>query len=161
VATHASRNTTTGTVYENLIKEVLTENNVENFHEQVVIGSKRNGGVHIVDFMIDGDVEYLPRRKRPISKHNGGVLISLKNQDVSGTAEEKVPFECMKLQDAIDDYGYDSAIIVLNGNGWTWKDEYLSERFHDRIKLMAPDVSLMSHENFINYLNVIHAISFT
>ena len=54
-------------------------------------------------------------RKTPISLHKGGTLISLKYQKVEGTAEEKIPYECYKLQDAIDTYGYDSAIIVLIG----------------------------------------------
>ncbi|NDB87065.1 MAG: hypothetical protein EB127_30925, partial [Alphaproteobacteria bacterium] len=70
-------------------------------------------------------------------------------QEVSGTAEEKVPFEVMKLQDAIDDYGYESAIIVLCGdNGWSWKEEYLSERFKKRMKLIGPNVNIMSQEEF-------------
>jgi hypothetical protein len=114
-----------------------------------VIGNKRNGGSHVVDLLFDGEVEYKAKRKTPDSLHKGGLLVSLKNQDVSGTAEEKVPFECMKLQDAIDDYGYDSAIIVLNGDGWTWKEEYLSERFRKRMKSIAPDVTIISHEDFI------------
>jgi hypothetical protein len=114
-----------------------------------VIGNKRNGGSHVVDLLFDGEVEYKSKRKTPDSLHKGGLLVSLKNQDVSGTAEEKVPFECMKLQDAIDDYGYDSAILVLNGDGWTWKEEYLSERFRKRMKLIAPDVTIISNEDFI------------
>lgn len=149
MATHASRNTTTGTKYENFISAFLTENKIKDFHEQVVVGKKRNGGEHVVDLLLDGEVEYFQKKKRPVSLHRGGTLVSLKNQDVSGTAEEKIPFECMKLQDAIDDYGYDCGIIVLNGSGWTWKEEYLSDRFFKRIKLMSPDVILMSHENFI------------
>lgn len=150
MATHASRNTTTGTIYEQKINNVLSKSNVQNFYEQVVVGNKRNGRIHVVDFLIGGEVEYLPKRKRPISLHKGGILVSLKNQDVAGTAEEKVPFECMKLQDAIDDYGYDSAIVVLNGNGWTWKEQYLSENFRTRISLMSPDVSILSHEDFVS-----------
>lgn len=147
--TNASRDTTTGTKYEVQISKFLTENHISNFHSQVVIGNKRNGGSHVVDLMFGGEVEYKAKRKTPDSLHKGGLLVSLKNQDVFGTAEEKVPFECMKLQDAIDDYGYDSAIIVLNGNGWTWKEEYLSERFRKRMKLIAPDVTIISNKDFI------------
>lgn len=149
MATTASRDTTTGTKYETWISNFLTESNNTNFHSQVVIGNKRNGGIHIVDLLFDGEVEYKRGRKTPDSLHKGGTLVSLKHQDVSGTAEEKVPFECMKLQDAIDDYGYDAAIIVLNGVGWTWKEEYLSERFRKRMKLIAPDVTIISHEDFV------------
>ena len=150
MATRASRNTTTGTIYEKKINSVLNESNVQNFYEQVVVGNKRNDRIHIVDFLIGGEVEYLPKRKRPISLHKGGILVSLKTQDVAGTAEEKVPFECMKLQDAIDDYGYDSAIVVLNGSNWSWKDYYLSERFKARISSMSPDVTVLSHEDFVS-----------
>ena len=99
--------------------------------------------------MIGGETHTPKNRKRPISNHKGGQLISLKYQEVSGTAEEKVPFEVMKLQDAIDDYGYESAIIVLCGdNGWSWKEEYLSERFKKRMKLIGPNVNIMSQEEF-------------
>lgn len=149
MATTASRDTTTGTKYETQIYNFLTENHNKNFHSQVVIGNKRNGGVHIVDLLFDGEVEYKRGRKTADSLHQGGTLVSLKHQDVSGTAEEKVPFECMKLQDAIDDYGYNSAILVLNGDGWTWKEEYLSERFRKRMKLIAPNVTIISHQDFI------------
>jgi hypothetical protein len=149
MTTNPSRDTTTGTKYETLISNYLKECTSTDFHSQVVIGNKRNGGVHIVDLLFDGEVEYKRGRKTADSLHQGGLLVSLKHQDVSGTAEEKVPFECMKLQDAIDDYGYDAAIIVLNGDGWTWKEEYLSERFRKRMKLIAPDVTIISHEDFV------------
>ena len=150
MATNASRDTTTGTNYETRISKFLTENHISNFHSQVVIGEKRNGGKHNVDLMFGGEVVYKKKRKTPDSLHKGGLLVSLKDQNIGGTAEEKIPFECMKLQDAIDDYGYDSAIIVLNGDeGWSWKEYYLSERFHKRIELFAPDVTIISHEDFI------------
>lgn len=149
MATHASRNTTTGTKYEQIISTFLAETKIKNFHEQVIVGEKRNGGIHVVDILLGGEVKYYPKKKRPVSLHRGGTLVSLKNQNVTGTAEEKIPFECIKLQDAINDYGYDCGFIVLNGSGWSWKNEYLSDRFLKRIKLMCPDVILMSHDNFI------------
>lgn len=107
------------------------------FRRQVNIGKKRNGGRHIIDLI------------------KGKTLISLKNQTVAGTAEEKVPFEVMKLQHAIDDYGYEDAIIVLHGDsGWTWKDYYLSNEFQESMSVLYPKVKIMSHEQFIQEYNL-------
>ena len=150
MSTTASRDTTTGTLNEKEIEKFLSENLNEVVKYQVNVGKKRNNGVHIVDVMIGGET-YIPKNnKRPISNHKGGQLVSLKYQQVLGTAEEKVPFEVMKLQDAIDDYGYESALIVLCGDtGWSWKKEYLSERFKKRMKLLGPDVNIISQEEFL------------
>ena len=54
--------------------------------------------------------------------------MSLKWQQVSGTAEQKVPFEviCL-LQALIDNNGkYDKAYLVLGGPGWSLRDFYTS-----------------------------------
>ena len=63
MATNASRGTTTGAKYETQISNFLTENHISNFHSQVVIGEKRNGGSHVVDLLLDGEVEYKAKRK--------------------------------------------------------------------------------------------------
>ena len=150
MATTASRDTTTGTNYEKEIVSLLEQFSDINFHSQVVVGQKRNGGEHVVDLLFDGEVKNIKRRKRPISLHKGGVLVSLKYQVVDGTAEEKIPFEFMKLHHACLDYGYESAIIVLAGNsGWKWKDYYLSDEFKTDMKKIYPDVSIISHEEFL------------
>jgi hypothetical protein len=150
MSTTASRDTTTGTLNEKEIEKFLNENLNEVVKYQVNVGKKRNNGVHIVDVMIGGETHIPKNNKRPISNHKGGHLVSLKYQQVLGTAEEKVPFEVMKLQDAIDDYGYESALIVLCGDtGWSWKKEYLSERFKKRMKLLGPDVNIISQEEFL------------
>ena len=151
MATHASRDTTTGKVNETNIEQFLTENYDGDVHSQVELGiqfgTKKN---HILDILLDGEVLLKKGRKTPISLHKGGTLISLKYQKVEGTAEEKIPFECYKLQDAIDTYGYDSAIIVLCGDGgWTLKEYYLSDKFTDKLKLTAKDVTIMTEEKFL------------
>lgn len=150
MATTASRDTTTGTLNEKEIEKFLVENFEDAVKCQVNVGKKRNDSLHIVDILIGGET-YTPKgKKRPISNHKGGKLISLKYQEVAGTAENKIVFEVMILQDAIDDYGYESAVIVLCGdNGWTWKEEYLSERFKKRMKLLGPNVNIMSQEEFL------------
>lgn len=125
------RDTTTGTNYEKRMEVLLAETNIT-YQSQKVIGKKRNGGNHRVDLIIDGDI-----------------LVSLKHQEVSGTAEEKVPFEFMKLQHAVDDYNYKHALIVLSGDkGWTWKNYYLSQEFKSSMKTLYPDVDITSHEEF-------------
>ena len=151
MATHASRDTTTGKVNETNIEQFLTENYDGDVQSQVELGiqfgTKKK---HILDILLDGEVLLKKGRKTPISLHKGGTLISLKYQKVEGTAEEKIPFECYKLQDAIDTYGYDSAIIVLCGDGgWTLKEYYLSDKFTDKLKLTAKDVTIMTEEKFL------------
>lgn len=129
-----SRDTTTGTSYEKEIESLLEQFSIHNFQSQINIGKKRNGGKHYVDILL-----------------NGGELISLKYQKVQGTAEEKIPFEFMKLQDAVDDHGYQSATIVLAGpdKAWKWKDYYLSDTFRDKMKKIYPDVRIISHNQFV------------
>ena len=131
-----TRDTTTGTTYEKRIYSLFEQFNYT-FKRQVNVGKKRNGKKHIVDLLYNR------------------TLISLKNQTVAGTAEEKVPFELMKLQHAIYDYGYKDAIIVLHGDtGWTWKETYLSEDFKKEMSLPYPNVKIMSHEQFIEKYNL-------
>lgn len=134
MATTASRDTTTGKSYEDVIEELLLEHTNHKVKAQVNVGKKRNGGKHYVDILLNDDV-----------------LLSLKFQRVQGTAEEKVPFEIMKLQHAVDDHGYKCAVLVLAGpdNAWKWKDYYLSEEFQSNMKKIYPDVRIISHNQFI------------
>ena len=129
-----SRDTTTGTTYEKEIENLLEQFSLHGVQSQVNIGKKRNGGKHYVDILL-----------------NERELISLKYQKVQGTAEEKIPFEFMKLQDAVDDHGYQSATIVLAGpdKAWKWKDYYLSDTFRDKMKKIYPDVRIISHNQFV------------
>ena len=153
MATHASRDTTTGKVNEINIEDFLIENYDGNVHSQVELGVQFDTNKrHFLDILLDGKVLRKKGRKRPISLHEGGTLISLKYQKVEGTAEEKIPFECLKLQNAIDSYGYESAIIVLCGNnGWTLKEYYLSDEFKNILKSTAKDVIIMTEEQFLKY----------
>ena len=154
MATHAPRDTTTGKVNEINIENFLIENYVGDVHAQVEIGNQFGSKKkHIADILLDGKVITKKGRKTPTSLKQGGTIVSMKLQSVGGTAEEKIPFECDKLQDAIDNYGYDSAIIVLCGNsGWTLKEYYLSDKFAKKLKLIAKDVTIMTEEQFIEYI---------
>ena len=134
MATSASRDTTTGTNYETEIENLLEEFSDYKVESQVWIGKKRNGGKHKLDILLDENE-----------------LISLKYQRVQGTAEEEIPFEFMKLQHAIDDYGYKSATIVVAGpdKAWKWKDYYLSDEFRAKMKSIYPDVRIINHNQFV------------
>lgn len=150
MSTNASRDTTTGASYEVQIANLLEQFTKIEFHAQVAIGKKRNGGDHVVDLLFGGKVAYIKNRKRPVSLHQGGVLVSLKFQQIDGSAEEKINFECMKLHHACVDYGYESAIIVLAGNtGWKWKEYFLGEEYSNDMKQIYPTVRIISHEQFI------------
>lgn len=134
MSTSASRDTTTGGNYETEVENLLEQFSVHKFQSQVMVGTKRNGGKHYCDIVL-----------------NGEELISLKYQRVQGTAEEKIPFEFMKLQDAVDDHGYKSATIVLAGpdKAWKWKDYYLSEEFGAKMRIIYPNVRIISHNQFV------------
>tara|TARA_Y100000004_G_C8809224_1_gene366888 strand:- start:95 stop:517 length:423 start_codon:yes stop_codon:yes gene_type:complete len=134
MATSASRDTTTGNNYETEVENLLEEFSNHKVESQVMVGAKRNGGKHYCDIVINDDE-----------------LISLKYQRVQGTAEEKIPFEFMKLQHAIDDHGYKSATIVVAGpdKAWRWKDYYLSDDFRAKMKSIYPDVRIINHDQFV------------
>jgi|TARA_B100000035_G_C20582392_1_gene371673 hypothetical protein len=134
MATNASRDTTTGTNYETEVENLLEEFSDHKVESQVMVGAKRNGGKHYCDIVINDDE-----------------LISLKYQRVQGTAEEKIPFEFMKLQHAIDDHGYKSATIVVAGpdKAWKWKDYYLSDDFRAKMMSIYPDVRIINHDQFV------------
>ena len=148
------RNTTTGKKKEHELEVFLKENYSDNVYPQVYVGKQfTTNKDHIVDILIGGDAyKKTKKAKRWISKHKGGKLVSLKYQKVEGTAEEKIPFECLKLQNAINSYGYESAIIVLCGNnGWTLKEYYLSDECKNKLKSIAKDVIIMTKEQFLKY----------
>ncbi len=134
MATTASRDTATGTTYENEIADLLENFTDYQFKTQVNVGLKRNGGKHYIDILLESKT-----------------LLSLKFQRVQGTAEEKVPFEIMKLQQAVEDYGYECAILVLAGldSAWKWKDYYFGEEFQSNMKQIYPDVRIISHVQFV------------
>ena len=78
------------------------------YKTQVHFGQRLGLGKHIVDAVVEKD-----GRK---------FLLSLKWQQVSGTAEQKVPFEVICLIEALEDGKYEKAYVVLGGEGWTLRD---------------------------------------
>ena len=148
---HSPRDTSTGKVNEADIEQFLAENCSADVYPQTEVGTQFDTNKkHIVDILLGGKAKKKKKKaKRWISEHQGGTLISLKYQKVEGTAEEKLPFEFIKLQNAINKYGYNKAIIVLCGDeGWTLKDTYLNEEFVTQMKAICPDVVITNEENF-------------
>jgi len=101
------------------------------YFKQVDIGERLGGGKHIVDL-----VAY--------DEGGRGFLISLKWQQTSGTAEQKVPFEAMCLIDAVlnEPERYERAYLVLGGPAWTLRDFYVERllpflRHEDRLSILT------------------------
>jgi hypothetical protein len=108
-----TRHTTTGKVLESMVLPALSHGGYD-WHEQEVIGTRLGGGQHKVDLMV--------------WSHARAFLVSLKWQQVSGTAEQKVPFEAICLADAVlgSQGRLHRAYLVLGGPGWKLRDFYVS-----------------------------------
>jgi hypothetical protein len=108
----APRDTSTGLVLEQMVLPSLGHGGYA-YQTQVNIGSRFGGGRHIVDVVAE-------------DSEGNKILISLKWQQVSGTAEQKVPFEAMCLAETIlsGENEYKKAYIVLGGEGWRLRDFY-------------------------------------
>ena len=103
--------TRTGGVLERMILPALEQGGYT-YQTQVKLGRRLGVGTHVVDAIAEKD-----GRK---------VLISLKWQQVSGTAEQKVPFEVICLLDALSSGQQEKAYLVLGGEGWSLRPFYTS-----------------------------------
>lgn len=105
------RDTRTGWVLEQMILPSLERGGYES-KLRVKIGQRLGCGAHFVDVMAE--------------RSNRKYLISLKWQQVSGTAEQKIPFEVMCLAEAMELGEYEKAYVVLGGEGWKLRQFYVS-----------------------------------
>ena len=79
-------------------------------------------------------------------------VVSLKWQQVLGTAEQKVPFEVLSLDDAVTKDGFTKAYLVLGGEGWTLRAFYTEGGLASH--LVATDkVSILTLEHFVASAN--------
>ncbi len=108
------------------------------YFTQVNIGQRLGGGRHIVDVLAEKDAKK--------------VLISMKWQQVGGTAEQKVPFEVISLIDAVRSGRYAKAYLVLGGEGWSLRDFYTGGGLEDYIGGMDA-VDIISLESFVAEAN--------
>jgi hypothetical protein len=131
------RDTTTGHVLEKMILPALEQGGYE-VTTQAVIEDRPGGKAHKVDALATRDGKRF--------------LISLKWQQVSGTAEQKVPFEVMSLALAVLTGGYDKAYLVLGGEGWTLRDYFIGGGLTEHLKGID-QVKILSLESFTALAN--------
>lgn len=105
------------------------------------IGLRPSGKRHLVDVLAT-------------DSEGRNILISLKWQQVGGTAEEKIPYEVMCLAHAIrtSDGKFSDAYLVLGGDGWTLRDFYLSGRLDEHLRYGGL-VKIRSLEAFVGLAN--------
>lgn len=131
------RDTSTGDVLEEMVLPALRLGGYA-YETQVKIGRRPGGRPHYVDAIVEKD------GKR--------ILLSMKWQQVSGTAEQKVPFEVTCLAEAVLTGAYPRAYLVLGGAGWTLRDYYTSGGLKTHL-VHADLVRIVSLEQFIALAN--------
>ncbi|AMY12836.1 hypothetical protein LuPra_06120 [Luteitalea pratensis] len=133
------RETTTGRVLEEMILPALRRAGYT-WTEQTCIGCRPGGRKHKVDLVVSREGQ------------DRALLVSMKWQEASGTAEQKVPFEAMCLADALKEGSYGKAYLVLGGPGWTLRDWYVSGALQKRL-VGADDVQVATLEAFVAKAN--------
>jgi PD-(D/E)XK nuclease superfamily protein len=131
------RDTTTGSVLEQMVLPALTRGGYA-CRTQVTIGHRPGGGRHVVDAIAEKD-----GRKW---------LVSMKWQQTSGTAEQKVPFEVISLAETVLSESYHGAYLVLGGPGWTLRDFYTDGGLEKHL-VHADKVRIMTLEAFVAKAN--------
>jgi hypothetical protein len=140
----ASRDTTTGSNYESIIEACIKrscEKNGLKAVAQAFVGIKPGGGKHRVDWeIIDNNNE-----------DNRG-LVSCKFQGTSGTAEEKMAYEVIKLLHAMNtDSRYKKSWIIMGGEGWSpGMREFIKNHLPEWIPGMKNSVFILSTDEIIN-----------
>jgi hypothetical protein len=106
--------------------------------EQVVVGTRLGGSKHKAD---------------AVAQKNGEkVIVSLKWQQVGGTAEQKVPFEVMCLAQEVKSKAFQKAYVVLGGEGWSLRNFYTSGELLKHL-IDAALVNVVTLEGFIALAN--------
>lgn len=131
------RDTTTGGVLEAMVLPAL-ERGGYSYQVQQRIGQRFGGGVHVVDVIAERDgVKY---------------LVSMKWQQVSGTAEQKVPFEVICLADSVLSGQFAKAYLVLGGEGWKLRTFYTGGGLKSHLA-HADKVDILTLEAFVAKAN--------
>jgi hypothetical protein len=136
----AQRDTTTGSNYEAIIEMCIKrscEKNQLTAISQATVGDKPGGGKHRVDWEIY-------RTSNPDFRG----LISCKFQGTSGTAEEKIAYEVIKLLYSMKiDPRYKKSWIIMGGEGWSsgmrgFVNNHLSEwipEMESKVEILTTD----------------------
>lgn len=135
-----SRDTGTGKILELMIIPSLISGGYKVSVQQHV-GQRFGGGRHFVDVVAE-------------DQNGRKSLVSLKWQQVSGTAEQKVPFEAICLAEAILDGAgeYSKAYLVLGGEGWRLRD-FFTKGGLDKHLTRSDLVSIVTLEGFVAKAN--------
>jgi hypothetical protein len=131
------RSTTTGGVLEAMILPALKRGGYSYLTQQH-IGDRFGGGKHFVDVIAQKDGQKY--------------LVSLKWQQVSGTAEQKVPFEIICLGDAVRQGTFQKAYLVLGGEGWKLRNFYVGGGLKSYL-VDADKVDILTLEAFVGRAN--------
>lgn len=131
------RDTSTGGVLEAMILPALKRGGYT-FQTQQKVTPRPGGRRHFVDVIAEKDSKRF--------------LISLKWQQVSGTAEQKVPFEVISLADAVQKGQFGKAYLVLGGEGWTLRDFYTEGGLKSHL-VDSDKVEIVTLEHFIATAN--------
>jgi hypothetical protein len=109
--------------------------------KQADVGTRPGGGKHLVDVVAT-------------SQSGKSILISVKWQQVGGTAEQKVPFEVTCLIKALknNESKYEKAYLVLGGDGWKLRDYYIEGGLEEYLK-DSDLVKIITLESFIALAN--------
>jgi hypothetical protein len=136
----AQRDTTTGSNYEAIIEMCIKRSCEKNSLEAVPqsnVGEKPGGGRHRVDWEIY-------RASDPSFRG----LISCKFQGTSGTAEEKIAYEVIKLLHTMKhDSRFKKGWIIMGGDGWSpgmreFTNKHLVQwipEMKDRVEILTTD----------------------
>lgn len=139
------RDTTTGSDYEDIVELCIKracERNGLKATPQITIGQKPGGGNHRVDWEI---------YKVENAKIRG--LISCKFQSTSGTAEEKIAYEVIKLLHAMEkDQRYIKSWIIMGGSGWSsGMRRFVNSELSYWIPQMKNCVQILTTDELINH----------
>jgi len=129
--------TRTGGVLERMILPALDQGGYA-YETQILLGKRLGIGRHMVDAVAE--------------KEGRKILISLKWQQVSGTAEQKVPFEVICLLEALEAGLHEKAYLVLGGEGWTLRNFYTAGGLK-RFLVNSEKVEVLTLEGFVGRAN--------
>lgn len=138
------RDTTTGSDYENIVELCIKrscERNNLGARSQSIIGEKPGGGKHRVDWEI-----------YKLSDPNVRGLISCKFQSTSGTAEEKIAYEVIKLLHAMKiEQRFVKSWIIMGGDGWSSGMRNFAQRhLTEWIPAMSGKIEIITTDQLIN-----------
>lgn len=131
------RDTGTGKVLEDMILSALKQGGYD-FKTQQKISDRPGGHRHFVDAIAE--------------REGKRFLISLKWQQTSGTAEQKVPFEVISLADAVQKGNFTKAYLVLGGDGWTLREFYTGGGLKAHL-VDSDKVQIVTFERFVGEAN--------